>query len=119
MIEDNILETRDHSVSSQINLIMNSFPFHDVKKIFDFMNFKYIMGFDCEYSPTETDIKYLVENLLISAGNRGKKFKTNMTISSGRFEVFWNNDEETLTLKFIPFESEIMLNESEETIFVT
>ena len=46
---------------------------------------------DEEYVPTINDIKYLTENLLFSAGNKGKKLNTNMTICSGRFEAFWNN----------------------------
>jgi hypothetical protein len=113
-----IYETRDHSLKSQIDLIMKSFPFGEVHKIFNFMNFKYITGIYDEYSPTEEDLRYLVKSILESAGKRGKKLKTNMTYSSGRFEARWDNDEETLSLKFIPFESEIMINESEETIYV-
>ena len=117
-MDDIFFETRDHSISAQIDLIMNSFPFDDVKRIFDFMNFKYIQSLDIEYDPTKEDLMYLTKSLLKSAAEKGKKAKTNVTISSGRFEAFWNNDEETLSLQFIPFESEIMLNEDEETIYV-
>ena len=119
MEEDfNVYETRDHSLESQIDLIMKSFPFHEVHKIFIFMNFKYITGLYHEYSPTEEDIRYLVTGLLESAGKKGKKMKTHMMFSSGRFEARWDNDEETLSLKFVPFENEIMINEGEETIYV-
>jgi hypothetical protein len=117
--EFNIYETRDHSIKSQIDLISKSFPFDEVHKIFTFMNFTYISGLYDEYSPTKEDIKFLAINLLQNAGKRGKKMKTNMIYSSGRFEARWDNDEETLSLKFIPFESEIMVNESEETIYVS
>lgn len=115
---DETFETRDHSVHSQIDLILKSFPFDEVKKIFRFMDFKYIQGIDLEYDPEIEDFIYLVTSLLKEVAKKGKSKKTNMTISSGRFEVFWNNDEETLSLKFIPFESEILMNEGEETIFV-
>lgn len=118
MIEDVFFETRDHSISSQIDLILNSFDFYSVKKIFDYMDFKYIQGIENEYSPSKEDLIYLAKNLLEGAADKGKKNRSNMTISSGRFEAFWNNEEETLNLKFIPFESEIMLNEEDETIYV-
>lgn len=117
-MDDIFFETRDHSVPTQINLIMQSFPFDDVKKIFEFMDFKYIQSLDVEYNPLKEDLIYLTKSLLESAAEKGKKGNTNVTISSGRFEAFWNNDEETLSLRFIPFESEIMLNEDEETIYV-
>ena len=41
-----------------------------------------------------------------------------MTISSGRFEANWNNYDETLSLRFIPEEKEIMLDEANESIYV-
>lgn len=117
-MENIIFETRDHSIPSQIDLIIQSFEFDDVKKIFELMDFKYIQGLDSEYSPTKEDFIFLTKNLLEGAAQKGRKNNTNVTISSGRFEAFWNNDEETLSLKFIPFEAEIMLNEDEETIYV-
>ena len=116
--ESFLLETRDHSIDSQIDLIMRSFPFDKVHKIFSFMDYKYIHGLTEEYLPTQDDIMFLTKNILESAGKKGKKMKTNMTVSSGRFEAVWNNDEETLSLKFIHYENEIMVNASEETIFV-
>jgi len=118
MIED-LLETRDHSVESQIDLILRSFPFEDVHKIFIFMDYKYIAGLTEEYTPSIEDLKFLVKELLESAGKKGKKNKTNMTISSGRFEAFWENEMEVLSLKFIPYEREIIINEGDETIFVS
>ena len=36
MIDDfDIVETRDHSLDSQIDMIIRSFPFDEVKRIFD------------------------------------------------------------------------------------
>lgn len=118
MIEDfEIIETRDHSVNGQIDLIIKTFPFDEVKKIFDHMEFKYISGITEEYQPKIEDFIYLAESLLRSAGENGKKKKMNMTITSGRFEAHWDNENESLTLKFVPFESEIMFNEEDETIY--
>jgi hypothetical protein len=118
MIEEfNEIETRDHSIESQVKIIINSFPFDDVKKIFDFMDFKYITGPYEEYNPKIEDLIFLAQSLLKDAGKKGKKKNMNMTISSGRFEAFWNNEEETLSLKFVPYEGEIMFNEEEETIY--
>ena len=113
----NIVETRDHSVESQIALIMESFQFDEVHMIFVYMDYKYIAGIEEEYLPDVSDLKYLCENLLRDAAQKGKAKKTNMTISSGRFEAFWENVEECLSLKFVPYEKEILFNEEEETIF--
>lgn len=118
MSEFDIIETRDHSIDSQISMIMQNFPFHDVKKIFDYMGYKYMTTPYDEYQPKIEDLQFLAESLLRDAGEKGKNRNMNMTISSGRFEAFWNCDEETLSLKFIPYESEIITNEAEETIYV-
>ena len=119
MIDDfDIVETRDHSIDSQVNMIIRSFPFDEVKKVFDFMNFKYMAGPYEEYSPKIEDLVFLASSLLEGAGKKGKRKKMNMTISSGRFEAFWNNENENLSLKFVPFESEVMFNEEDETIYV-
>jgi hypothetical protein len=119
MIEDfdEIIETRDHSIDSQVDMIIRSFPFDEVEKIFDYMEFKYVSGLYDEYQPKIEDLVFLAESLLRDAGKNGKKKKMNMTVSSGRFEAFWNNENEALSLKFVPFENEIMFNEEDETIY--
>lgn len=113
-----ILETRDHSIESQINLILRSFDFESVKKIFDYMEFLYLKSPTEEYAPDINDLIYLAQSLLESAAYKGRKIKSNVTISSGRFEAFWNNEDEVLSLKFVPYENEIMFDEEAETIYV-
>lgn len=113
-----MLETRDHSARSQIDLILKSFDFYGVKKIFDYMEFTYLHSMTEEYNPEIEDLRYLAESLLESAANKGKKSMSNVTISSGRFEAFWNNEDEVLSLKFVPYENEIMFDEEAETIYV-
>lgn len=111
--------TRDHSLESQIGLIFESFDWKNVEKIFRVCNYKYCKNLYEDYDPEISDLKKMSNDLLRECYVLGKRKNRNMIISSGRFEALWNNDDETLSLRFIPEEKEIMLDEPNESIYVT
>jgi hypothetical protein len=111
--------TRDHSFQSQIDLIFDSMDWNNIEKIFHVCDYKYMKNLHEEYNPEIEDLKEMSYHLLKDCYNLGKKKNINMIIASGRFEASWNNTDETLCLKFIPEEKEIMLDEKNESIYVT
>lgn len=112
--------TRDHSVQSQMNLLMENFNWNAVMKIFENQQLKYCT-FDAdtkdfiEYTPSLDDVQLVVKELLESAV---KNIKENSTWSSGLFQVEWNAYDEALKLQFVPYELEIAHDEPNETIFI-
>ncbi len=112
--------TRDHSIQSQINLLMNNFDWEKVMQIFISQDLKYGI-FDpdkkqlVDYSPSLEDIQFLVKELMESCVSNPKE---SGTWSSGLFQVEWNAFEEKLKLQFIPYELEIIHDEPNETIFI-
>lgn len=112
--------TRDHSIQSQIDLLMKNFNWFGVLKVFQTQELKYCT-FDAdtkdfiEYIPKLEDIQFLVKELFESA----TKDKTKNAIwNSGLFQVEWNAHDEALKLLFIPYELEIAHDEPNETIFI-
>jgi hypothetical protein len=112
--------TRDHSIQSQMDLIMENFNWDAVMRVFKTEQLKYC-AFDAdakdfiEYSPSLEDVQSVVKELFESSV---KDIKKNATWSSGLFNVEWNAYDETLKLQFIPYELEIAHDEPNETIFV-
>jgi hypothetical protein len=112
--------TRDHSVQSQINLLMENFNWQGVLKVFQTQELKYCT-FDADtkdfvdYIPDLDDIQLVVKELFESATKDKTK---NATWNSGLFQVEWNAYDETLKLQFVPYELEIAHDEPNETIFV-
>ena len=82
---------------------MDNFQWDEIKKIFDFMDWKYASSPnpDDDYLPEIHHLKELVTELL-------ETVTANSTISyissSGRFQAKWNADDELLSLSFIPYE---------------
>jgi hypothetical protein len=112
-----MLISRDHSIENQKKIIMDNFQWDEIKKIFDFMDWKYASSPnpDDDYLPEIHHLKELVTELL-------ETVTANPSISyissSGRFQAKWNADDELLSLSFIPYESEILHDEPNETIFL-
>lgn len=111
--------TRDHSLNSQIKLIMDNFDFNLVHEIFLFCQFTYMDGLYSESVPSLEDIKEMAKNLLEDVSERGELINQDVTISSGRFEASYSALQETVSLKFIPEEKTIEHDEGNETIFVS
>ena len=110
--------TRDHSLESQINLIFESFDWEKIQKIFRLCDYKYAKNLYEDYDPEIDDLKTMSYKILRESYILGKRKNIDMIISSGRFEASWNNNDETLSLRFIPEEKEIMLDEINEAIYV-
>jgi hypothetical protein len=110
--------TRDHSLESQINLIFESTDWEKIYKIFQICDYKYAKNLYEDYDPEINDLQEMSYHLLKECYELGRKKNTNMIIASGRFEAHWNNTDETLCLKFVPEEKEIMLDEANESIYV-
>lgn len=110
--------TRDHSLESQINLIFESIDWDNIYKIFQICEYKYAKNLYEDYDPEIDDLKEMSYHLLKECYDLGRKKNTNMIIGSGRFEAHWDNTNETLCLKFIPEEKEIMLDDANESIYV-
>jgi hypothetical protein len=110
--------TRDHSLESQINLIFESMDWENIYKIFKLCDYKYAKNLYEDYDPEISDLQEKSHHILTECYLLGKKNNNNMIISSGRFEAQWNNYDETLSLRFIPEEKEIMLDEGNESIYV-
>jgi hypothetical protein len=110
--------TRDHSLKSQINLIFESMDWEKIHRIFQVCQYTYAKNLIEDYDPEIEDLQDMCKNLLKDCYNYGRKNNCNMIFSSGRFEANWNNIDETLSLRFIPEEKEIMLDEANEAIYV-
>jgi hypothetical protein len=110
--------TRDHSLESQINLIFESLDWEKIHRIFEICEYTYAKNLIEDFNPQIEDLQSMSYNLLVECYNLGRKNKTNMILASGRFEAQWNNIDETLSLRFIPEEKEIMLDEENEAIYV-
>jgi len=113
-----INETRDHSLNSQIDLIMTNFNFNLVHEIFQFCQYKYMQDLYTESVPSIEEIKSMCLDLLKDVAQKGDLINDSVVISSGRFEASYNALQESLTLKFVPEELEIQHDEGNETIFV-
>lgn len=111
--------TRDHSLESQINLIFESLDWEKIHRIFEVCEYTYAKNLVEDFNPKLEDLQSMSHNLLVECYRLGRKENTNMIISSGRFEAQWDNFNETLSLRFIPEEKEIMLDESNEAIYVS
>lgn len=109
--------SRDHSIANQKQMIMDNFQWDDVKKIFDLMDWKYgsTPWPEHDYTPEISDFQELVSELLATVTS---KPEIDSESSSGRFVAKWNAREELLSLSFVPFESEIVHDEPNETIFL-
>jgi hypothetical protein len=110
--------TRDHSLKSQINLIFESMDWENILKIFRVCDYKYAKNLYEDYEPEISDLQRMSHHILTECYELGRLHNNNMIISSGRFEAQWNNHEETLSLKFVAEEKEIMLDEGNESIYV-
>lgn len=110
--------TRDHSLESQINLIFESMDWEKIHRIFQVCQYKYSKNIIEDYDPEIEDLQEMGKHLLEESYYYGKKNNCNMIFASGRFEATWNNTDETLALRFIPEEKEIMLDEANEAIYV-
>lgn len=110
--------TRDHSKESQVSLIMDNFDWDNVYKIFKVCEYTYAKNIHEDYYPELEDIQEMAYSLLNDCYDYGKKNDMNCILSSGRFEVNWDNIDEILSLRFIPEEKEIMLDEPNEAIYV-
>lgn len=110
--------TRDHSLESQIDLILTALDWEKIHKIFEICEYKYSKNLYEDYDPQIEDLQEMAYNLLSECFIHGRKKNNNVIISSGRFEAQWNNNDETLSLRFIPEEKEIMLDEANESIYV-
>jgi hypothetical protein len=110
--------TRDHSLNSQIILIMNNFNFSLVHEIFLFCQYTYMDDIYNESVPNMQDIKDMALDLLRDVAERGELINQDVAFSSGRFEASYNALQETLSLKFVPEEKSIEHDEGNETIFV-
>lgn len=110
--------TRDHSLESQINLIFESMDWEKIHRVFQICEYKYAKNIIEDYDPEIEDLQEMSHHLLVECYNLGRKNNFNVVMSSGRFEVLWNNFDETLSLRFIPEEKEIMLDEENEAIYV-
>lgn len=110
--------TRDHSLESQINLIFESLDWEKIHRIFEICEYTYAKNLIEDYNPEIQDLQSISYNLLVDCYNLGRKDNSNIIVSSGRFEAQWNNVDETLSLRFIPEEKEIMLDEENEAIYV-
>lgn len=111
--------TRDHSVESQINLIFESMDWEKIYQIFKVCQYTYAKNLFEDYDPEIKDLQNISKQLLEESYYHGRKNNCDMIFSSGRFEASWNNTDETLSLRFIPEEKEIMLDEANEAIYVT
>lgn len=110
--------TRDHSLNSQINLIMDNFNFSLIHEVFLFCQYTYMDDIYTESVPNLQDIKDMALDLLRDVAERGELINQNVVVSSGRFEASYNALQESLSLKFVPEEISIEHDEGNETIFV-
>ena len=113
-----MLTSRDHSITNQKQMIMDNFQWEDVKKIFNFMDWKYAKSPfpEDDYIPEIEDFKFLANELLTTVTENSS---ISSVSSSGRFYAKWDAGEELLSFLFVPFESEILHDESNEAIFIS
>ena len=109
--------SRDHSVKNQKQMILNTFDWDAVATIFKTMGWVYATSLNPadDYIPDPIDCRLKGSELLDDVTENLQNTKT---ISSGRFEAHWSASDESLSLRFIPLEVEILHDESSETIYV-
>ena len=117
------LFTRDHSYESQVKLLMSNFNWNSVLRIFENEKLTYVRFDEKEknfvnYVPNYEDVTSLVLELFKSAKPNKKRGERSATVSSGLFTVHWDDNEELLSLRFSPYELEVVHDEPNETIFV-
>jgi len=110
--------TRDHSLEAQIELIMSNFNFELVHDIFEKFKFTYFKDLTTEIIPSIDLIEEMAYTLLMDVVEKVRENEGNVRISSGRLEAEYSTMTETLSLKFVPEEKEIVHDEGNETIFV-
>lgn len=120
--DEEFLATKDHSLQSQIQLILTSFDFEKVLKVFEIFEFKYAKKNKKDiieyFSP---DIEYLIEfstSLLVTAAEKGKEDNQEYCIASGGFEATYFPEDETLALKWVLEERETVCDEPNELVYV-
>lgn len=118
LIQDDNVETRDHSLESQMDLIMNNFDFQLVADIFKKFEFTYIENFTTEIIPSIDILRLTARTLLLDVIKEVRSSDMSIKISSGRFEAEYDRLTESLSLKFVVEEKEIQYNEGNESIFV-
>jgi len=89
--EDELLGTKDHSVTAQAELILMKFDFDRVIKVFEIFDLKYSKKNEKdiieEFFPDEEYLANFALSLLMLAAEKGKEEKQEYIISSGGFEA--------------------------------
>jgi hypothetical protein len=120
--EDELLGTKDHSVTAQAELILMKFDFDRVIKVFEIFDLKYSKKNEKdiieEFFPDEEYLANFALSLLMLAAEKGKEEKQEYIISSGGFEASYYPDDETLSLKWILEQKETFCDEPNELVYV-
>jgi hypothetical protein len=118
MLRDENVETRDHSLNAQLELLISNFDFELVNEICEHFNFTYLKTLTEEEIPSVDTLKEMARNLLEEVITNINEYHGNCNISSGRLEAGYSVVSESLYLKFVPEEKEIYYDEGNESIFV-
>ena len=118
MLKDENIETRDHSLNAQLELIMSNFDFNLVQEICEQFHFTYLKSLTEEEIPSVDTLKEMARNLLEEVIENVNEYHGNCNISSGRLEAGYSVVTESLFLKFVPEEKEIYYDEGNESVFV-
>lgn len=121
-IDDDFVATKDHSISSQVELILSKFDFDKIIKVFEIFDLRYTKKNKKnkieEFVPDEEYLVNFAVNLLMLAAEKGKEEKQEYIISSGGFEATFFPDDETLSLKWVLEEKETFCDEPNELVYV-
>jgi hypothetical protein len=119
---EDFLATKDHSIESQVELILTKFDFKKILKVFEVFDFKYAKKNDNDiieyFVPTEDYLIDFSGSLLFSAAEKGKEDKQEYIIASGGFEATYYPDDENLSLKWVLEERETVCDEPNELVYV-
>lgn len=120
--DEEFLATKDHSVTSQVELILTKFDFKRILKVFEIFDFKYAKKNDNDiieyFVPTEDYLVEFAAALLFSAAEKGKEDNQEYIIASGGFEATYYPDDENLSLKWVLEERETVCDEPNELVYV-
>ena len=122
---EEFLASKDHSIKSQIQLILKRFDFKKVLQVFEIFNFQYAKKVKkgkkeiIEYfMPDEEYLADFAMSLLLAASEKGKEDKQEYCISSGGFEATYFPEDENLALKWVLEERETVCDEPNELVYV-
>jgi hypothetical protein len=122
---EEFLASKDHSIESQIQLILKRFDFKKVLQVFEIFNFQYAKKIKKgkkeiieHFIPDEEYLSDFATSLLLAAAEKGKEDKQEYCIASGGFEATYFPEDENLALKWVLEERETVCDEPNELVYV-